>query len=127
MRHLLVLAITLAGGLAAGCKDAAKGAAPTAPNFELACESSDTATASELFCVRTDTRSGDILRVTYGQLPTSNGPTAVGDGPAGRFTTVCDSTSTDTRSDFYCIRMNTETGEMLLVNLQKVAAIPAAK
>lgn len=126
MSHLprcLVLAVTLL----AGCKDAPAGDASTPPNFELDCESSDTATASELFCVRTDTRTGDILRVTYGQLPTSNGPTAAPEGRAGRFTTVCDATSTDTRSDFYCIRLDTDTGEMLLVNLQKVAAFPPAK
>ena len=122
LARCLVLAITVM----AGCKDAPSEGAPP-PNFELDCESSDTATASELFCVRTDTRNGDILRVTYGQLPTSNGPTAAPEGPPGRFTTVCDATSTDTRSDFYCIRLNTDTGEMLLVNLQKVAAFPPAK
>jgi len=96
------------------------------PNFELDCDSSDTARASQLFCVRTDTRTGDILRVNHGRLPTSEAHTATRTGPAGRYTTVCEATATDTHSDFYCIRLDTETGDMLLVNLQKIDAIPAS-
>jgi len=95
------------------------------PNFELACDSSDTATKTELYCVRTDTRSGEILRVNYLSLPASNGPTAAAtSGPPGLFTTVCHATYTDTRSDFYCIRLNTVNGEMMLINLQKISTFP---
>jgi hypothetical protein len=93
-------------------------------NFELDCSSSDTATAAQLYCVRTDTRTGDVLRVNYMNLPTSNGPTGETAGVPGRFTTQCAATSTDARSDFYCIRLNTDTGEMLLLNLQKVGSLP---
>jgi hypothetical protein len=95
------------------------------PNFELDCDSSDTATKTELYCVRTDTRSGEVLRVNYLSLPASNGPTAAATtGPAGLFTTECHATYTDTRSDFYCIRLNTDNGEMMLINLQKVGVFP---
>jgi hypothetical protein len=95
-----------------------------APSFELDCDSSETATAAELFCVRTDTRTGDILRVHYRNLPISQGSTAVSGTVPGRFTTICAATSTDTESEFFCIRLNTESGEMLLVNLQKIGGIP---
>ena len=99
--------------------------APPRPNFELACRASNTATAAELFCIRTDTRNGNIVRVVQNSLPVSNGPTAVNVAePAGSYTTVCDATSTTTRSDLYCIRMNTRTGDMMLVNLQKIESIP---
>lgn len=96
----------------------------SAANYELDCAPANTATASQLNCVRTDTRTGEILVIDYMKLPVSNGPTVTGTGPAGRFTTSCNSTSTEKRADFYCIRMNTETGELLLVNLQKVSVFP---
>lgn len=103
-------------------------AAPPPPNFELACRASNTATAAELFCIRTDTRNGNIVRVMHNSLPVSNGPTAVSVAePPGTYTTVCDATSTTTRSDLYCIRMNTRTGDMMLINLQKIDAIPTSK
>ncbi len=122
-------AVVVALLLASGCRQEPATPAVTSgggasPNYELDCASSDTATAAQLYCVRTDTRTGDILRVNHMALPASNGSTAAGNAPAGRFTTVCDATSTDTRSDFYCVRMNTESGEMLLVNLQKVGSLP---
>jgi hypothetical protein len=105
-------------------RDAAPTATAPPPNYELDCAPTNTATAAQLQCARTDTRSGDVLVVDYMRLPTSTGSTASGAAPAGRFTTVCDAPATDTRSDFYCIRMNTETGELLLVNLTKVGTLP---
>ena len=95
----------------------------SAVNYELDCASANTATASQLNCVRTDSRTGDILVIDYLKLPVSNGPTATGTAPAGQFTTSCDSTSTEKRADFYCIRMNIETGDLLLINLQKVKTL----
>lgn len=58
------------------------------------------------------------------RLPVSSGSTATGAAPAGRFTTECGAISTDTRAEFVCVRMNTETGELLLVNLTKVNVFP---
>jgi hypothetical protein len=125
MKPRIFAALAVAVAALSACHDAG---APPAPAFELDCDSSDTATASQLFCVRTDTRSGDILRVNHLKLPTTSGSTAVATaGRRGLFTTVCDATRTDTHSDFYCIRLNTETGDMVLVNLQKVDAIPTGK
>jgi hypothetical protein len=98
-----------------------------APRFELDCAAADTATASQLHCVRTDTRNGDIVVVDYMRLPISNGPTAVDPKSAGSFTTACAAASTHQRADFYCIRMNTQSGELLLVNLTKVGALPPRK
>ena len=117
----------MAAALAMAACSAPKASAPAgavAPSFELDCASSDTATASQLFCVRTDTRNGDVMRVNYDKLPVSNGPTAAAAAPAGRYTTVCDATSTDARSDFYCVRLNVDSGEMMLVNLTKVGQLP---
>jgi hypothetical protein len=96
----------------------------SAANYELDCGAANTATAAQLHCIRTDTRSGDIVVVNYLKLPVSNGPTETGAAPAGRFTTSCSATSTDKQADFYCIRMNTETGELLLINLQKANVFP---
>jgi hypothetical protein len=125
---MLRLSCAVALALAAckqGSSNVTVGGGGPAANFELDCHASNTATAAELFCVRTDTRSGDVLRVRHMSLATSNGPTALEKpGAAGRFTTECDATSTDTKSDLYCIRMDTDSGEMLLVNLQKVGSIP---
>lgn len=107
----------------AACSAHATSGMPVA-NFELDCASTNTPTAAQLNCVRTDTRTGDVLVIDYMRLPVSNGPTVASAGSAGRFTTSCDATSTEKRADFYCIRLNTETGDLLLVNLQKVSAFP---
>lgn len=107
----------------AACSTRVASDVPTA-NYELDCAPANTATAAQLNCVRTDTRTGDILVIDYMKLPVSNGPTVTGTAPAGRFTTSCNSTSTEKRADFYCIRMNAETGELLLINLQKVSIFP---
>jgi hypothetical protein len=122
MRLVFVLSLV-------ACSQRAEPSAAAAPvvgaaNYELDCAPSNTSNAAQLHCVRTDTRSGDVLVVDYMRLPTSTGPTGTGMAPPGRFTTVCDAASTDTRSDFYCIRMNTETGELLLVNLTQVGVLP---
>jgi hypothetical protein len=127
---LLLFALGVGACKSAPEKSAAPAvAAPTvarSPNFELDCAPSNTSNAAVLFCVRTDTRSGEVLNVNIFALPVSTGSTKVGDGPAGRFTTICDATSTDTHSDFYCVRMNTDSGEMVMVNLQKIGSTPSA-
>ena len=123
-RAALLFSVVVAGG----CKgDEALGVRADASTFELECRASNTATAAELFCIRTDTRTGEIVRVRHENLPVSNGPTASAAGDPGRYRTVCDATSTTTRSELYCIRLNTGTGEMMLVNLQKIPSIPDAK
>jgi len=117
-----VLLLTLAA-----CANRGSSATPT-PNFQLECHASNTATAAELFCVRTDTRNGSVVRVLHNSLPVSNGPTAVSAAESpGTYTTSCDATSTATRSDLYCVRMNTRTGDLMLVNLQKIESIPTSK
>ena len=116
MKLALLFALT-------ACSSHVANGTPTA-NYELDCAPANTATASQLNCVRTDTRTGEVLVIDYMKLPLSNGPTATGTSSAGRFATSCNSTSTEKRADFYCIRANTETGELLLVNLQKVSVFP---
>ena len=97
--------------------------APVA-NFTLDCAPSNTDTAAQLFCVRTDTRSGEVKRVSYLQVPVAPGSASTASAEAGTFQTECAATSTPQRSDFYCLRMNVVTGEIVLVNLQKSAQIP---
>ena len=97
------------------------------PNFELDCVASNTSTAAQLNCVRTDTRTGDVQNVNYMALTVTNGTTAVDSGPPGRFTTACASPATPQRADFYCLRLNTQTGEMVLVNLTTIPQIPAIR
>lgn len=106
-----------------GCAERSAPPSPS-PNFELDCDASNTRNAAQVNCVRTDTRNGDIVVVDYMRLPVSNGPTATGASTPGRFTTACASTSMEQRADFYCIRMNTETGELMLLNLQKLGVLP---
>ena len=120
MKHLVLTAAILA----IGCGRATSPAAASRANYELVCDSANTATSAELQCVRNDTRTGDVQRIDYLRLPSTNGPTAAAAGEPGTYTTVCRATSMTERADFYCIRMNTATGELMLINLQKVAAIP---
>lgn len=92
--------------------------------FELVCESADTATQTAIFCLRNDTRTGDVRRVDIDKLPVSGGPTESAAEPAGTYRLVCRSATTDTRADLYCVRLNRRTGEMLLVALPKTKLIP---
>lgn len=116
MRFLVLVAVL-------GCAQRGSSATPPA-NYELDCAATNTQTAAQLNCTRTDTRTGEVVVVEYMRLPVSNGPTTTGATTPGRFTSACAATSTEKRADFYCIRMNTETGELLLVNLQKVSVLP---
>ncbi len=106
------------GGGGGGASVAGDGA------FDLAGEGSATDTTGTAYCVRTDTRSGDVVRVDLNSLPVSNGPTGTASGPAGRYKTVCSAVNMAERSDFYCVRLNTESGELLMINLTKVGEIP---
>jgi hypothetical protein len=121
MRALLIIAV--AAGVGA-CDRASSPSAIDPPNYKLVCDSSDTRQSSTLFWVRIDTRDGDIRSVDLGRLPQSNGPTRSAAGDPGRYDLVCDSTNTDTRSDFRCLRLDRQTGEMMLVNLPKLGVIP---
>lgn len=120
----LAFALGLGLAFALGACSSPPADRPGAANYELDCGAANTTNAAELHCVRTDTRTGEVVVVDHMKLPVSSGPTAAGTAPAGRFTTACAATSTEKRADFYCVRMNTETGELLLLNLQKADAFP---
>lgn len=94
-------------------------------NYDLVCDSADTDESSTMFCIRIDTRNGDILFVDQTKLTLSNGPTAAATvEPAGSYLLVCDSTNTPAKADFRCLRLHRGTGEMLLVGLPKLGKIP---
>ena len=106
------------------CSSRGGGREASSRRFELVCDSSDTRESSTLFCTRIDTRTGDVKRIDISKLSQSNGPTAAAEERDGTYQLVCDSTDTEARSDFRCVRINTETGELLLVGLPKVEVIP---
>ncbi len=93
-------------------------------NFQLVCESVDTHTQSIEFCLRIDTRNGNIVRVDATKIPRSNGPTKTADRAAGTYQLVCDATNTATKSDLSCLRINRVTGDLLLVTLPKIPQFP---
>jgi hypothetical protein len=94
--------------------------------FDLSCAGSSTHTSGQAQCVRTDTRTGDIVHVEVSRLPVSNGRTEVAPGPDGRYKTACVAVNMAERSDFSCLRLNTESGEIMLVNLLKVPTFPSS-
>jgi hypothetical protein len=92
--------------------------------FELVCTGSATHTSGSIQCVRLDTRTGDVQRVDLSKLPVSFGPTGAAPGAEGLFQLSCAAVNMAERSDFSCVRLNTQSGELLLVNLQKVGQVP---
>ena len=65
-----------------------------------------------------------MVRVAVDKLPVSKGPVGVSAGPVGRYETACIAASSDTQSDFYCVRLNTDSGEMLLLDMTKLSVVP---
>lgn len=94
------------------------------PRYELICDSSDTKSKSSLFCMRHDTQTGDVKRVAIDHIPVSQGSTGTTRGPNGSYSLVCHATRTENTSNLYCVRINTQTGEMLIVALPKVGVLP---
>lgn len=118
MRASLALAL-------AACAPARGDPAPAALPFELVCDSADTDASSTLFCVRLDTRDGDVRAVDLAALAISNGPTRVESAAApGTFALACDGTSTAATADFRCVRLDRRTGDLLLVGLPRVPITP---
>lgn len=113
--------------LACGKSGGTGGAAANleAANFQLVCDSSDTKERSSLFCVRIDTRNGDVKVVAVDKLPVSQGPTASEALDPGTYQLECHATRSDATSDLFCLRLNRSSGEMLLVALPKVGVVPS--
>jgi len=111
---------------AGACTSTAAGHADSdrVARYQLVCDSSDTPHQSSLFCLRNDTQTGDVKRVAIAEIPVSQGPTAAAPAPSGTYELVCHATRTEDASDLYCVRLHTQTGEMLLVALPKVGIIP---
>jgi hypothetical protein len=119
MRAAIGLAmLALAGGCDRG------GAAGAAPRYELACDSADTTEKSTLFCVRTDTRNGDVSVVDLDRLPITSGASRAADERDGTYQTICDSTQTAQKSDFRCVRIHTRSGEVVVLRLAELPRWP---
>jgi hypothetical protein len=106
----------------AGCGGSAASSAP--PPFALTCDSADTAQQSALFCVRTDTRDGDVMVVDLDRLPITAGAARAGAEASGTYQTVCDSTSTPAQADFRCVRLHRVSGELVLLRLSELPHWP---
>ena len=112
-----------------GCgkkKESAGSAVAGGANYQLVCDSSDTKDRSSLFCIRMDTRNGDIKVVAVDKIAVSQGPTASEARDPGTYQIECHATRNEQSSDLYCLRLNRASGEMLLVALPKVGTVPAA-
>lgn len=117
----------LAALVAVGCTRDASRIDAGGRAFELSCTGSATNTSGSMQCVRLDTRTGDVQRVDLGKLPTSNGSTASATlGPEGLFQLACAAVNMAERSDFACVRLNTQTGDLMLINLMKVGQVPSS-
>jgi len=102
------------------------GAPAPAANFELVCLASNTSTAAQMQCLRTDTRNGEVVLVDYMHLPITAGP-ALESGPPGRFRTACAAPSSAQRADLYCVRLDTHSGDLMLLNLTQIGQLPPKK
>lgn len=116
MRTLLALALLVS------CSK--KASVEPAPRFQLACDSADTSQASTLFCVRLDTRNGDALVIDLDKLPVTSGPSRATDEVDGTYVMACDSTVTPQHSDFRCLRLHTQTGEIVMLRLSELPHWP---
>ncbi len=115
-----VTAVVAAFALSACTKEPAA----ARPAFTLSCDSADTSTQSTLFCVRTDTRNGDAVVLDLAKVPLTTGTSKASDGPSGTFETVCDSTNTAQKSDFRCLRLDTRTGDVVMLRLAELPRWP---
>jgi hypothetical protein len=119
MRAAVGLAmLALAGGCDRG------GGSSGAPRFQLVCDSADTSDKSTLFCVRADTRNGDVSVVDIDRLPITSGASRAADEHDGTFQTVCDSTQTPQKADFRCLRIHARTGEIVVLRLTELPRWP---
>lgn len=110
--------------LAASCR-AQDSAGAGAAAYELVCNAAQTAQQAAVFCLRHDTRRGEVERVDLDRLPKSDGSTGTDALHApGTFQLVCTATATETRSDLYCVRLDRRTGAMLLVSLPTTPLFP---
>ncbi|HLL24440.1 MAG TPA: hypothetical protein VK427_20050 [Kofleriaceae bacterium] len=113
-RAVLVLAL-------AACS---KQAAAPRPAFALDCDSADTATQATLYCVRSDTRNGEVVILDLAKLPVTTGSAKAAEGPSGTYETVCASTNTAQKADFRCVRLDTRTGDVAMLRLSELPRWP---
>ncbi len=126
LRSSVWLALLATPLLWLGCRDSSssRAGAPGAANFDLVCDATETAKQATLLCVREDTRNGDVKVVDLTKLPRSQGSTATSSRAPGSYKLVCRSADTPERGEFRCVRLDTATGDLLLITLPKVGTIP---
>ncbi len=101
-----------------------KSAAAPRPAFELDCDSADTQTQATLYCVRTDTRNGDVVILDLAKLPLTTGAAKAAEAQSGTYVTHCASTNTAQKADFRCVRMDTRSGEVVMLRLSELPRWP---
>ena len=68
--------------------------------------------------------SAAMIFANLEKLPVLAGSTGAAASPAGRFQVSCVSAASAEQADFYCVRLNTESGEMMMLNMTKVPQVP---
>jgi hypothetical protein len=122
---VLAAAVSALGAASlSGCNPATASANfGSAPRYELSCDSSDTRETSALFCVRLDSATGDVKRIDLKKLKSTSGSTMGADKGPGTYQLACDSTDTEARSEFHCVRLDRSSGELVVIGLPKVESI----
>ncbi|MBA3542580.1 MAG: hypothetical protein H0T79_23395 [Deltaproteobacteria bacterium] len=119
----LQLALWLGLGFATACSTAGSSATP-APRYQLVCDSADTAQQSTLFCVRSDSKTGDVAVIDLDRLPITSGASRAAEETDGTYAIECDSTVTPQKSDFRCVRLHTRTGDVVMLRLSELPHWP---
>lgn len=95
------------------------------PPFALRCESLDSPNESTLQCVRLDTRDGDVRVIDLDKVPITSGTSRGAAELPGTYHLECDATTTAQRSDLFCVRLHTQTGEVVLLKLSELPRWPS--
>jgi hypothetical protein len=112
MKRLLLLT------LIAACSDDA----PYQPAYQVACDTNDLEHRSVWKCVRIHTPSGEARYVDLDALRTIEGK-ASDRGPRGRCQLICNSTSVSTSASFRCLRLDTSTGDMFILDVDALTPV----
>jgi hypothetical protein len=101
------------------CLGACGASSSDGQRYELVCDAANTKDQSTLFCVRVDTRTGELRSIDVAKTPQTDGA-AARSGPDWTYQVVCDSTDTETKSDFRCLRLDRRSGDVELVALPRL-------
>lgn len=124
MRRLCLSVLVMLFVAVPGCSKRNPTPAVESYPYDMSCDSTQTNRQATLFCVRIDTRNGETHLLRLAKLPSTNGPTKTREKKSGSYKLVCRATSTPAKSDFSCIRLDRESGEVMVISLPKIPTLP---